>query len=610
MRAQHIRQASRRFTALTAFGLIALTTAQAEDRWVPVADGAPGGVQMLLLLSDGSVMAQESQRSAPDGVKQRWFRLTPDDRGSYVNGRWTIQAQMNEKRLFYSSVVLPSGKVFVAGGEYGTNGTRSSASNSNDLDLATAEIYDPAVDVWTVLPPVPKFWSSYRNSPFGFGDSACTLLPNGNVLIGPAFPNVTTIESVTTAHSVIFDVANNLWLDGPAYVNLGNQNEASWLKLRDGSVLTIPSDNTYTSQRFIPSLNQWVADAWVPVNIYSSVGSEVGSAHLLADGKGFFIGANGGTLIYTPTGSALPGAWTRGPDVPKDDSDNPQGAPDAAAATLINGKILCAVSGVIQNMDANGNAVFPVGVNFYEYDPRVEPMANRFTRVSGPTSPTEQIPSFKTIMLGLPDGTVLYSNNSTQLYIYRPDGSPLPEGKPTITSITANPDGKSFHLTGLGLNGISYGAAYGDDAQMDSNYPLVRLTENDNGNVRFARTFNWSSTGVQTGPTPVSTDFALPNEFDFGGGLSFSLVVIANGFRSEPVSFAGPVWVDFDYVSADQRGTFHHPFLSLDGARLYVKPEGTVFLKGPRTTAEIPRQPLNQAMTLRAVGGPVTIGRR
>src|SRR5205085_10169171 len=92
---------------------------------------------------------------------------------------------------------------------------------------------------------------------------------------------------------------------------------------------------------------------------------------------------------------------------------------------------------------------------------------------------------------------------------YQPDGTPLPAGKPTISSISANPDG-SYHLTGTGLNGISVGATYGDDAQMNTNFPLVRLTDSG-GNVSYGRTFNWSSTGVQTGSALVSTDFTLPS---------------------------------------------------------------------------------------------------
>src|ERR1035438_10099120 len=95
-------------------------------------------------------------------------------------------------------------------------------------------------------------------------------------------------------------------------------------------------------------------------------------------------------------------------------------------------------------------------------------------------------------MLDLPDGTVLYSHFGSDLYVYTPDLTPLAAGKPVINNIAANGDG-SFTLTGTGLNGISAGAAYGDDAQMDSDYPLVRFTDGS-GKVHYGRTFNWSST--------------------------------------------------------------------------------------------------------------------
>jgi hypothetical protein len=111
----------------------------------------------------------------------------------------------------------------------------------------------------------------------------------------------------------------------------------------------------------------------------------------------------------------------------------------------------------------------------------------------------------------------------------------LAAGKPTISSIIQNPDG-SYHLTGTLLNGISQGAAYGDDEQMDGNYPLVRVTDSS-GNVYYERTFNWSSTGVMTGNTPVTTEFT--NSASLSPG-TYSLVVIANGINSDPFSFTVP----------------------------------------------------------------------
>src|ERR1019366_2006292 len=104
--------------------------------------------------------------------------------------------------------------------------------------------------------------------------------------------------------------------------------------------------------------------------------------------------------------------------------------------------------------------------------------------VSSPPHP-DDFNGNEAMMLALPDGTVLYTqvqqdtygaDNNDTLYIYTPDGVPLAAGKPVIKSITLNPDG-SYHLVGTGLNGISEGAAFGDDAQMNSNYPLVRFTD-------------------------------------------------------------------------------------------------------------------------------------
>ena len=79
---------------------------------------------------------------------------------------------------------------------------------------------------------------------------------------------------------------------------------------------------------------------------------------------------------------------------------------------MVNGKILCAV----------GSATNYSGPTyFFEFDS----VSNSFTSVSGPTGPTDNIPPFESMMLDLPDGSVLYSHFSRQLYVYQPDGSQL-----------------------------------------------------------------------------------------------------------------------------------------------------------------------------------------
>jgi hypothetical protein len=458
----------------------------AAGTWIPLNQTPPESINTMLLLSDGTVMA------AGAGSQNGWYRLTPDSTGSYVNGTWSTLSSMHYTRLYFSSDVLADGRVFVAGGEYGT-GTNS------------AEVYDPVTDVWTLAPPPPAGQTL-------FFDSDSKILPNGNVLISPVGP-------ATSGGTVIYNSASNTWSIGPSLFRGSYQDEASWVKLPDDSILTIDPFGT-SSERYIPSLNQWIDDATVPVELYDPFGFELGAAFLLPDGRAFFLGATGNTALYTPSGGTGMGVWQAGPVIP-----DAQATPDAPAAMMANGKILCAVSPL-----PTSGVHFPAPTSFYEYDSAL----NGFTQVGGPIGLTYPTPPYIMRMLDLPDGTVLFSVNDSQLYVYQPDGSPLASGKPTVLNITQNTNG-TYHLAGTLLNGISEGAAYGDDAQMGSNYPLVRLTDMLTGAVYYARTFNWSRTSVMTGNQVVTTEFALPPGLFKG---NYWLEVIANGIASDPASFS------------------------------------------------------------------------
>jgi hypothetical protein len=191
---------------------------------------------------------------------------------------------------------------------------------------------------------------------------------------------------------------------------------------------------------------------------------------------------------------------------------------------MVNGKILCAFA------PQNGPNYFAPPTSYYEFDY----LANTFTQIDAPDGgTTSNEPCYFTGMLDLPDGNVLYADQySNQYYIYTPDGSPLEEGKPTIDGIfKINCD--TFMAVGTLFNGISEGATYGDDWQMNTNYPIIRLTEGDN--VYYARSFNWNRTGVQTGELADTTYFTLPDNLP---NAIFSLVVVANGIASDTVTFA------------------------------------------------------------------------
>jgi len=131
-------------------------------------------------------------------------------------------------------------------------------------------------------------------------------------------------------------------------------------------------------------------------------------------------------------------------------------------------------------------------------------------------------------MLILPTGQLLFSDDSSQLWVYTSSGKPNPRLRPIITKVSYLGDRK-FRLRGFQLDGQSAGAAYGDDDQMDSNYPIIRMV-NPSGNVFYARTSDWSKIAVgDAGRETV--------EFTLNPGVTpgdYSLMVSGAGISSFP----------------------------------------------------------------------------
>jgi hypothetical protein len=572
--------------------LLAPLLGRATGSWQTINNFPYSNPGHMLLLTDGTAMVQQDGTTA-------WYRLQPDSQGHYLNGNWSALNSMAYARKFYASQVLQNGKVLVAGGEYG--------GYSN-----TAEIYDP----------ISGFWSTTPSAGVGFGDAESILLANGQVLVEPV-----GFYLGSGAYTFLYDPVANQWSPGPT--DLAYQDESTWVKLPDDSILSVDIyTGGTTSERYIPYSNTstWVADAGLPVSMAGGK-AEVGGGFMLSDGRAFWLGGSGYTAFYTPSGDATKGHWKQGPNMPyysgsvvyTDSSGNYVTTNysgllttrDTPAAMMNNGKILCQL-----NAGAYHNQVW-----FYEFDLSV----SNFVAAPSPLNTTPgsaflpgtggspQV-SDATSMLDLPDGTVLY-NDTVNLYIYTPDAAPLPAGKPAIRTVTWNTDG-SLHLTGTLFDGISQGASFGDDAQQDSNYPLVRFTDAV-GNVSYGQTFNWSSTGVQTGDQIVSTECWVASEAYYYRAGFYSLQVVANGNASDPVPFYGPVWVDFTYATGLTlgAGTYARPYalLGVQGTAA-VASGGTIALKGQSidATGAAPHSTeiltISKPMTLIAIGGPATIG--
>jgi hypothetical protein len=460
-----------------------------EWRWVPTggtwtALASSGGGGTMMLLSDGTAMVQGL------GITNAWSRLTPDSTGSYVNGTFSNLASMNTSRLYFASNVLTDGRVFVYGGEY---------SNGSQNWVNSGEIYNPLNNTWT---------TTATNSLIGnFGDDPSEVLADGTVLCG----------YLSGPQTYIYHPTTSTWSQGPTKLDSDRSDEEGWVKLADGSILSYDVWDSQHAQRYVPSLNQWVETGAVPVALENSA-DELGPGILLPDGRALYIGANGNTALYTPgVNPTDPGTWANGPVVP-----NGLGANDAAGAVLPNGDVI---------FTAGTTPSYSAPTELFEFNPTT----NSISTLSTPSALTSQLngdPSFVTRMLVLPTGQVLLSAGTGQLWAFTPNGSAQAAWAPSISNITNNGDG-TYTLTGTQLTGMSEGAAYGDDAEMSSNYPIVQLTSGS-GQVYYARTYNWSSTGVQTGSTVETTLFTLPSGLPNG---SYSLTAIANGIASTPVSF-------------------------------------------------------------------------
>jgi autotransporter-associated beta strand protein len=477
--------------------------------WTPLAHQPSSGAGVMMLLSDGTVMFEGG------GLTNTWFKLTPDASGNYINGTISSLASMSRPRLYFASQVLPSGKVWVLGGEYSTNGGNGTYDN-------TGEIYDPLTNTWSSIANFPQTQ---------FGDDPSAILPNGNILAG----------YLAGRQTYIYNVTGNSWSTAINKFRNDRSDEETWVLLpNNGGVLsydifTSPSTPPGTGERYDIASGTWKDAGSVPVKLTdtSTLGAEFGPGLLLNDGRVFMVGANGNTALYTPSTTGGTGTWAAGPVTP-----NSKGSDDAPGILLTNGHVLY----------VGDTPLFTGPSQLFDFDPVANTITQQtsantnFSAAPNLLTASNTTPAYVTRFLALPNGHALFSDSNT-LYDYAPDGPAVTTWAPTISSIAYN-GGRTYTLTGTNLNGGSEGASYGDDAEMSSNYPLVRLTNGTS--VFYARTSNWSTTGVQMGNTPATVQFTLPNNLPFA---NYQLSVVASGLSSvSSVSFTPPAYVDTRWV--------------------------------------------------------------
>jgi hypothetical protein len=462
------------------------------------------GAANPILLTDGTVLIQ-------DVGSQDWWRLTPDLTGSYVNGTWTQIASLpaGYSPLYHSSAVLPDGRLIIEGGEY--NFFVPTWTN-------LGAIYDPLANTWTSVDPPPFFGTCCGFDHTTIGDAQSVILFNGTYMQA----------NCCTTDEALLDATTLTWTPtGSGKFDIND--EEGWTLLPNKQVLTVDAyvfayNPTGTnSEIYVPASGKWHSAGSTIVQLWDSAANcggennatqEVGPAVLRPDGTVFATGSNtcgngasGNTAIY----NSNTGTWTAGPDFPPN-----LNIADGPASLEINGDVLMVAS--------PGYGDRPITV--LEWD------GTNLNTVPGPPRASRD-GSYVCNFLVLPTGQILFTDFSRDVEVYTSTGTYDPSWAPSIQKFPAVvSSGGSYTISGHLFNGMSQGAAYGDDVQAATNYPVVRITNLATGDVFYSRTHDHSSMAVAFNGL-VSTQFDVPANQELGPS---QLVVVANGIPSQPVS--------------------------------------------------------------------------
>ena len=485
----------------------------------------------MFLLTDGSVLVHHAYGKA-------WYRLTPDAQGKYETGTWSGAINMANTRQFFASGILRDGRVFAIVGEY---------SDAGDAGGGTArgEIFDPlannGVGAWSAInKPAAFSWIS--------SDADSCILADGRVLLG----------DVSSARTAIWDPDTDAWTEAglgfgtrTTTSKQGNTDEETWMLLPDGSVHTVQVAGGPRTERYVPTTDLWTFSGNTQTTLplvslndpvtSTSIGiSEIGPALLLPSGKVLWIGGTGRTGIYTPpTSPSGTGSWAAGGSFPADTSTNNynqvnggfQTAIDAPAVLLPNGKVLCIAGNTVREVSSTGAIQFWSNPSTaYLYDPST----NATPVALVPQPPNNGKDTWRARLLLLPNGKVLFSSQQGALAILTVDpatAAPNAAWKPVVSSAPATMvAGHTYVISGQQINGLSQAVSYGDDAPAATNYPIVRLTKTGGTDVRYLRSFDFSTLGVATGTATHSCKVQVPANVTPG---QYKLAVIANGIASD-----------------------------------------------------------------------------
>ena len=493
--------------------------------WTPLKNPPPFKTPGTMLLeSNGTVLVHDEPDNNKLAATPAWYKLTPDSKGSYIDGTWSKIASMpgGYAPLYFGSAILPDGRMIVEGGEY----QREKPAWTN-----RGAIYNPVSNTWASVAP-PLGWTN-------IGDAASDVLTNGTFMLQHPC-NTCTTNPEASVDDALLNAKTMTWTVIPATGKEDPNDEEGWTLEPSGQLLTVEVWALPQAQLFNRGTESWsfagaMAKNGNPVNPFPVV--ELGPQAEMPGGNTFVVG--GGTSTQEPptkcttdakTQTALyhykagtAGTWTAGPMI-QPIGGMEYASTDGPGATLPDGNVLFDASACVYNTPTH----------FFLYHAN----SNTLSQVPDvPNAPKDT--SYATRMLDLPNGQVLFNDGRRLMEVYTAGGRPKASWRPSITSLSSGTlaPGRTYILSGKQLAGLDQGASYGDDVQDNTNFPVVRITNSSTGVVTYARTTGWTSVSVNPG-TGSSTRFTLPAGTPKGKS---TLVVVANGIASAAFDGEGPL---------------------------------------------------------------------
>jgi hypothetical protein len=488
------------------------STDRLQPGWTITGNGIPAGATVVSVDSatQVTISANATVTGPSQAVRFRGIALAcfGDDPTRLISGRRILAGNIfNNSTFFYSvdtnSWTQAASKVYNdRSDEESWTGLAGGGILTYDLFQSVAagqgyaELYDPTQNSWSAISPADgsaRGTLPVLTSPaLGFELGPSMRLQDGRAFVIGA-----------NQHTALYNHAANNWSAGPdihgtlrnpfgtvRHANFGADDAPAAL-MPNGHVL-LAAD---AGPNPITSNGDAAAGTAIISNIPSTAGLQVSWAVSQADGTSNVIPPQ--TIITSI-------------DSRHQIHISANAAASAQAISLVFG------------------GVFSSPTQLFDFDPKENEISPVSPPLNDPNLPT--FAAFVTRMLVLPNGQVLFNDGlGNQLYAYTPRGSANRAYLPVIERVQHGDDGV-FTLTGKQLNGPSDASGYGDDAQSNENFPIVRL-QNSSGLVFYCRSRDWTSTDVGSIPHE-SVKFTLNPAVTPG---VYQLIVSAGGISSSPV---------------------------------------------------------------------------